>query len=616
MATADHLQRARRLAVSLTKANPTWSLTLYCDDVDRARRVLGEGPWDCVALASIGLLGAKRAKFDAYEHAVREGGFVWLDADIIVLDGLDELVTGPSDGIVACPDDLSECHFIADPKHPWPGDATLKNHVYFNSGVFAASTSLAEFFGRCASKARDDRQWQAWTIEGHLLDNHFLCAMVNLEGTRVLPVDARQFNWQGLRRGMTPMVRVVGGRLVNIETSLPLRLAHFAGIRDIDAWVRSLEPPVLAHFARAITSGDEDLLAALGATRAADLSEQSDAAISSGFSFARSEWLPPGTDGTPTESAIANAASVLSYVRSTAPSRVRWNGLSCGGAYLEAAEYQALRSIVRQFGIRTVLETGAGETSILFAREVSRVISIEPEDGPWAKRAREAGAEVSIVPLDSAGRFEKNALDNAIAGSAIGHVDLMYIDSPVGTHRRRLALDQLRSCIACTFIAFHDAHRDAELVLATTVATGSRLHAHLASWRGLVLLGPAEVAPTIPRATAGTSIAADIDVVAYDGKLRLAVVRIANVGDADFEAADEARWRLSYHIEGHGPDARWDNPRVSLPCSLEPGDVVELPISLSGVPAGASCWFDLVEEGKRWLSTSAPALAAKRFHVQ
>ena len=54
-----------------------------------------------------------------------------------------------------------------------------------------------------------------------------------------------------------------------------------------------------------------------------------------------------------------------------------WNGLKCGGAYLDGDEYSSIRNMVRTLGIQTVVETGAGETSLLFSQLGIRAVSVE-----------------------------------------------------------------------------------------------------------------------------------------------------------------------------------------------------------------------------------------------
>lgn len=613
IATASHFRLARRLAVSLAKRHPDWRLTLYCEDSQLAERALGLGPWRCVNLPSIARVGAKRAKFDAYVDAIRSGPFVWLDADVIVLDSLQELVAQSDDELVACPDDLSECDFIADPQYPWAADPSLRADVYFNSGVFGAGAGLAPFLEDCMLAAQDPTRWAEWTIEGRLLDNHFLCAMVHRERIDVRKVESRQFNWQGLRRRDQVMVRALNGRLINIETGRPLHVAHFAGVPDVDAWLRLLPPAELVCFASAVTDGGEDLLAALGAASAGQ--DAGDDAVKAGFMFARPQWLRHGDAA---GQSAPEARDVLSFIRSVPASDVRWNGLPCGGAYLEASEYAFLRDITVGANIGTVVEVGAGYTSALFRRTGANVVSIEPNPGPWVDVARAAGADVRLVPFDSsAGLFDAQALAEALPGDAGNNgVGLLFIDSPNGTWNRRQVLRQLRERISPRLVAFHDAHRDAEIVFAAAEA-GWQLAHYLPTWRGLVVLQlvgqTAVVAPVHEEAGRLPQVV----IKATASRPRFIRCTIRNVGSDALLATGPLGWRLSYHLEPLSPEGvrRWDNVRTVLPCSLAPGDEIEVPVAIEDVPGEYDCWFDLVQEGVCWMSEVIPDLRASTLRL-
>jgi hypothetical protein len=61
-----------------------------------------------------------------------------------------------------------------------------------------------------------------------------------------------------------------------------------------------------------------------------------------------------------------------------------WNGLRFGGAYLDGNEYNYLGELVERQKVRSVVSTGAGETTVLFHRLGLSGISIELSPGPLA----------------------------------------------------------------------------------------------------------------------------------------------------------------------------------------------------------------------------------------
>jgi hypothetical protein len=162
-----------------------------------------------------------------------------------------------------------------------------------------------------------------------------------------------------------------------------------------------------------------------------------------------------------------------------------WNGLRCGGAYLDPAEYEALRTVVRELGITSVLETGAGETSRLFAGLGLRSTAIESRLGIWSDRALESGCTVAHVPFDPrAGRFLDASL--AAALQPLGRVDFLFIDAPVGTRNRRNVLSQMLEHVSVRYVAYHDARRDLANILDDQRAFGLRSLKAIDSPRGLV----------------------------------------------------------------------------------------------------------------------------------
>jgi hypothetical protein len=164
-----------------------------------------------------------------------------------------------------------------------------------------------------------------------------------------------------------------------------------------------------------------------------------------------------------------------------------WRGLQCGGAYLDAEEYEAIERAVGEHGIRTVLEMGAGETSRLFAMLGLAGTSIEATDGPWVRRATAAGCRVAMVPFDEeARRFSRPGWRLALADQP-SPTDLLFIDSPIGTERRAGLLAQVLEDVDVRFVLYHDVWRDAINVLRDVKRFDLRLESLWETPRGLAL---------------------------------------------------------------------------------------------------------------------------------
>jgi hypothetical protein len=163
-----------------------------------------------------------------------------------------------------------------------------------------------------------------------------------------------------------------------------------------------------------------------------------------------------------------------------------WKGLQCGGAYLDADEYEAIERMVADFGIGSAVETGAGETAVLFKMLGVGALSIESTPGPWLRRALSRGCHVVEVPFDAERRqFSAGELRSALAN--ITQVDLLFIDSPIGTENRRHVLRQILEIVTVRYVLYHDVRRDLSNIFADQQRHGLRLIRFVDSSRGLAL---------------------------------------------------------------------------------------------------------------------------------
>ncbi len=163
-----------------------------------------------------------------------------------------------------------------------------------------------------------------------------------------------------------------------------------------------------------------------------------------------------------------------------------WRSLQCGGAYLDAEEYEAIEEIVRDLHIKTAVEIGAGETSILFSMLQVKALSIESLEGPWLDRARAHGCQVLVANFDERSQtFDVEELWPH--GHSIIERDLLFIDSPVGTERRRHILKQMLGLARFRYVMYHDVRRDLSNIFRDQQQFGLRLKRFVDSSRGLAV---------------------------------------------------------------------------------------------------------------------------------
>ena len=583
-----YLHEAQRLAISLQKSGNRQPLVIFCDDPEVFE------PLRCAGCAlrvvpEIGTLGAKRAKLTAYTRALAEfGDVLYLDADIIVLSELSHL--HKPGALRACPDDLSGCAFITDTRHPWPGDQDLTNHCYFNSGVLHLPATLSGFFERLRQLSLDDKCWNRHIFAGRLYDNHFLCAHINLNDISVEFLDEHVYNWQGfLRKGELQVVRR-GSQLVNRHSGKELKLAHFAGVADVDKALCSLPADVAALLCERSTEDPGRRLFAFTRFQAACNSDflqpMRDDFVQTVYENARRELLAVADGGwrrdfERQDSYLTDPDGMLSVVYSRPSSQALWNGLQCGGAYLEGDEYNYLSGLVRTFDVRSVLETGAGETSICFQMAGARSRAIESSLGPWLERAQAAGCPACHVPfLSERCEFEPSALDAALSG--LNEVDLIFVDSPIGTRSRSRVLTQLMRKVRARLVLFHDVHRDATNIYQYQAEHGLRVVDYLPSRRGMLLLSTGSfAAKSVPRTAADvklsgvrcsltTSDTALLMTAGTESNLR---ITLTNRGSHILSSRYQNSVRVTYHwLDEAGGIVVYDGARTLLPFDIYPGN--------------------------------------------
>lgn len=611
--TDSYTLNALRLVKSLKRAHPDCLVTIYTESSANEAQFKACGATVKV-LPEIRSLGVKRAKFTAYADAAKAGGFLYLDADILVLHPLTDLV-GVS-AFTACRDDLSECPFIEDRKRPWPKYPQWTSNYYFNSGVFAVPDGSDELFERLRIEASDDQDWLSIIVPGKLHDNHYLCGKLVQHGINVEFVSEYVYNWQGFRR-FEQLNCYVGenGNLRSKSGDSLLRLVHFAGIKNIDSYIAGL--PAEVSKALALCVGDdrfgvlEMMNAAIGCTSEVD--ERLRLKLVTSMSKANDlDLYSPGAD----YSLLDDAPAVTSIALSTAPCDFLWNGLKCGASYLSAAEYKVLRDFVKDNNVESVLEFGAGYTSVLFKQAVRKQVALEGWEGPWLDFAHQNGCDARTVPFSEVGGFEQESLGAAIEDALSGAGKTMvFIDSPPGTANRALVIDQvIRYAAHANYFVIHDSVRDSKNVYRLAAELGLRVINHFPSWRGITFLGREIVPPVEHRVSADCDAVRAmrfsvrcLDSVKGGGGGRRLFIEIRNSGRVVVPTYGDGGLRFSMHLIGKdGGLLAWDTPRYVLPVDLAAGDAVSFWIIVPPTDQllkEINC--DFVREGEYWWSEIA-----------
>jgi hypothetical protein len=645
ISTETYLPHTRMLYHSLMRSNPEAELTIYCDSELYPKAFGHSERLRFRILPSIRQLGVKRARFDLYVEMSVEP-FVYLDSDIIVLEDLSSLFTG--DQIAACPETFEECPFIENHEYPWPGDPTLKNRRYCNSGLLFFPTSVRPFLQRIRDLVQDDDCWRRYIIPGWLNDNHFFGAMLNLFDVDFRPLDRREFGIAGLRTLHTWNVIRRGNQLIHQPTGQVLRLAHFAYGQDPD-YCYARMPAWLAAFLqerggiRALNqvSKQRFALPRLSVMRWIE-SENGDLVNEIQEDFHRSvlSLCAREIDSILADPSVRDRGneSFFQYPKEfeellytdNGPADLRWNDLYCNRAYLAPLEYEFVDECIRRYEIKSVVESGAGETSILFRRSGCSVISIEWQEGSWAERARASGAAVHIVPFDSATNlYVEEQLRPALEGVSC---DLLFIDSPVGRERRSRVPAQFLEFIDARYILVHDVARDHRNIFEWMRNQGWTIIEYYPSRRGILLLertigkrtldpilitGAAEERTTVVKIadpfqppSGDGPYAWEIAVIGMLGPFFVKgryLVPVALVNRSNRDLGASLRISVSYHWRR--ADAPYDvtffeGERSEIRPDLKPGESRRLLCDVIA-PSEAGRYlleWDLVEEGVTWFA--------------
>lgn len=606
---------AMRLLRSIRRLYPEISITFYTDDKTSVY-INSQKNFEVKILPEISQYGVKRAKFFAYKDAAQGDGFVYLDSDIVVVNRIDSLINALNQSqFTACRDDLSECAFIENKHHPWPNHPSLSARYYFNSGVFAAPSELREMFSEMAVLASSDEIWNSYVVKGKLLDNHFICGLFATYNIDVSFISEFAYNWQGFRKGINLNCYIdPDGDLRNSTTNEILRLVHFAGVSDVEAFVRGLPASIVRLLARCVSSNFNGFLEAAAAVCASSPMPDDGLTVLASLSSPISDnWNTPGEE----RQLLPSADKVTSVALSTCAESVLWNNLKCGAAYLSAQEYAALRDFIVARNITSVLEFGAGYTTALFRNLGCHVFALEPTDGPWLKVATDNGADARLCEFNQDRGFDPKTLHKALKETLRKRngASMAFLDSPPGTANRMRVVEQLIQTNACyDYYAVHDSVRDAKVVYQLASGLGLSITAHIPSWRGLTFLSTKKdrKAPLLRSArkvpVAYSDIRFNVQLAdpppPQEERSNSVFLTLSNVGEECIPLIGPDALLFSMHfLDSEHRIILWDSPRYQLPVDLLPNESFSfwcrIP-SLDKQIAFADC--DLVKEGECWWS--------------
>lgn len=588
LATGGYRKQAERLAWSIRVTNPDAHLTLYVDDP--APFAALEAICTVVVAPAIRSQGAKRAKFSLQRAAVEQlGAVLYLDADIVVLEDLGDVTAVPA--LAAAPDDLSAAPYITDVRHPWPQDPELENRRYVNSGVLVLPPAALDFLRRADSATRDDAFWARYTLPDYLFDNHVLCALLNLHDEPLVDLDPAEWNWPGFRDAAFDLQVVrAGDHLVNRTTGRPLRLVHFAGIRDHDRYLASL-PLSIASLIEVRSRSDRPGLPTavldLGAALSDRIGATEDPSVTSAVDGLGSELVSlaerVAIGARPLDRIVDDPTALARIAAETPAGALRWNGLPCGGEHLTGEEYTFLRPFFAALGRVRVATLGVPRVRPLLD---ASGITVEDDPGGGVDLiVIGLGCERSPTPADAAARVR-------------------------GT--------------AATTVLIHGVHAEPGWALDFASRIELPVVGHFASRGGLVAVGNSRaawaeaVATTAPVASDRLTAPA-ITLRILEAPARLPVgatasvlVELSNRGTEVLASAAPFPVVCSYRgADAVGTPLEQEGLRTPLPFALAPGDAVTLPVRIEAPdqPGTYTLTVTAVQEGIVWFDDVDPTNA-------
>jgi hypothetical protein len=194
---------------------------------------------------------------------------------------------------------------------------------------------------------------------------------------------------------------------------------------------------------------------------------------------------------------------------------------------------------------------------------------------------------------------------------------LVFVDSPVGTPRRRWVLTQLLGHVKTRFVLIHDALRDAANVYADEQAHGLRLLQVLDSPRGMLLfaVGEPQRPPVVPlprdmtvKEPRATLALVDAPTHLRPGERCALTIELINTGAEPWSSDFDQPVRLSYHWWRGEAVHTWDGVRTPLPHAVYPGDSCRclVDVEAPALPGRYRLGVTLLQEEVRWFCEVCP----------
>jgi hypothetical protein len=619
VATKNYLPHAKRLFASLQNSGNDFQLTIFCDDRAAFSSLASHPRCTVRELAEITSVGVKRARFAAYNTALQEGSFLYLDSDVIVLKPISELVQHGR--ITGCHDDLSQVSIVPDKRHPWAGDPGLENRWFINSGIFFAPRGRREFFAEILERSRNDQLWERY---GVLYDNSFLCAHFNLLNEAIDYVDSTVYNWQGFVVGGQLQVQRRGSSLVNYKTGQVLKIAHFAGVPDPDAamcrWPLEVTSLLAAMGSFNEISRDRAFVDFVGALNPDFEDFPRDetprrllnalARETMSLTKARSDY----EDGD-RNAYLADPEEMLSFAYAQPISGSRWNGSPCGGAYFDGEEYNLLLRFVRELEIGSAVQIGSRHTGKLLSEAGVQTLCLGYRNQPLPLQVQELGYRFAHLSVDEkTGLFESGALHEEIAAMRAGQIDLLLVDLPDGAVND-LTLQQLIEVSRPKYVIIHDARLHSAGIFLSQQRFGARILAYYDSPRGLAML--AMPSGTGSELSARFSLQLDPAVRVENPRVRLELadshaarvgtnlqrisVTVTNLGQEALSSRYHCPVLLSYHWMTDNHEIRVvDGLRTAMPFDILPGCSATFRVTIALEPGCSLCCVTMVQENVCW----------------
>lgn len=232
-----------------------------------------------------------------------------------------------------------------------------------------------------------------------------------------------------------------------------------------------------------------------------------------------------------------------------------------------------------------------------------------------------------FVPFDhERRRFSELELRDRLAEQELSDVDLLFIDSPIGTRNRQDLLSQLLRWVKPRFVLYPDSLRDSANLFQDQTRHGLRLIHFLDSPRGLTLFAipPYEDSGTLPDSFDAATVVSEprtritfleprATVFEPGGQFRVRIA-LTNTAGAMLSSRYTRPVNLAYHWRtSDGKMAVFDGVRTRLPCDLEPGDTVECLLSVVAPEQEGEYLLQaaVVQESVTWFESIEPESTAE-----